>query len=364
MRQSNFCLVFSILFSFFAIVFCIFAHSGREEIAYLQKIGEIKDTSPIGEQNFFWKITGLCCDDDDNLYVVDAGWNKIFKFSSGGKYILSFGREGAGPGEFLATPRGRNLRISIGNDGNVYVMDHSAWRLSVFSRNGEFIKQFRVEPFTYDTPAVNSKGDIYLLSNSGIKVVDCYSPSFRLKASLLDIEFHLQFPYLKPLFQTDLRKITERDVLKLLTKNDDLILISNFSLRVFIFNRDNEKINEFIIKEKTLMQDFKKILNHVEEENKKIGRQTRRGGKKVESSYFIVPFTAFLDENDNICLNYLSSHKTRMIYRYKIDGTFMGTWILPNDSSPIRCSNNQGYLFGPVEQNTKVAIYSVLPSLK
>jgi len=336
----------------------------EEKITYVQKTGEIKEGFPSDKEiNFFWKITGICCDREGNLYVADAGWNKISKLNSEGRYIMSFGREGAGPGEFLGTARGRNLRISFGNDGNIYVMDHGAWRLSVFTQNGVFIKQFKLQPYTNDTPVVNSYGDIYLLSNSGVRVVDRYDSNFRFKASLFDFESHFQFPYWKPQSLTFRRKANERDVLKLITKDDHLVIISNFSLRVFVFDPNNKKINEFKIDEKGFEDDFKKRLKQLKEENKKLKKKARRGSGEV-TSIFIVPFYAFLDNDDNLCLNYLRSDKVRVIYRYKIDGAFLGTWILPNDASIVKCSNNQGYLFSPLELNTKIGIYSISLSAK
>lgn len=94
-----------------------------EKIHVLQKIGQIGEKFSEGENCFFWHIDDLCCDDENNLYVADSGWNKIFKFNPGGRYLGSFGREGQGPGEFLAQPGRFPLRISFGNDGNIYVTD-------------------------------------------------------------------------------------------------------------------------------------------------------------------------------------------------------------------------------------------------
>jgi hypothetical protein len=336
----------------------------EEQIAYIQKIGEIKEGFNADNGiNFFWKITGICCDKDNNLYVADAGWNKIFKFNSKGKYILSFGEEGAGPGEFLGTVRGRNLRITYGNDGNIYVMDCGSWRLSVFTSNGVFIRQFHMRPYTVDTPAVNSKGDIYLLSNRGVRVVDRFDPNLKFMASLLDFKSHFNFPYWKPRSLITRRMASERDVLKLITKNDQLILISNFSLRVFVFDKNNKKLSEFKIDEKVFVEDFLKILKKLKKENKRLEKKTKKASGTT--SIFAAPFYAFLDKDDNLCLNYLRSDQVRVIYRYKIDGAFLGTWILPDSSSIVKCSNNQECLFSHLEMNsTKIGIYSISPYVK
>ncbi len=347
--------IFGLLLSNICIPnFCI-----EYKISKIQKTGEIKEIfEPDNEINFFWKITGICCDQEDRIYVADSGWNKIFKFNSTGKCILSFGREGAGPGEFLGSAKGRNLRISAGNDGNIYVLDYGSWRMSVHSQNGVFIKQFKLHPYTSDTPVVNSKGEIYLLSNRGIRVVDHYDSNFNFKESLLDFEAHLQFPYWKPQGLIGSRRTNEREVIKLITKDDNLVIVSNFSLRVFVFDQNNQKKNEFKIEEKTFIDDFKERLNRLKDENSRLHQQPRKYSRG-DSFIFTVPFYAFLDGDDNLCLNYLRSDKSRVIYRYKIDGTFMGIWLLPKDASQIKCTDSLNHLFGPREFNTSIGIYSI-----
>ena len=62
------------------------------DIPQLKKIGEINETFPDTEDNYFWCICDLCCDKKGNLYVADSGWNKIFKFDSDYKFVISAGK--------------------------------------------------------------------------------------------------------------------------------------------------------------------------------------------------------------------------------------------------------------------------------
>jgi sugar lactone lactonase YvrE len=181
------------------LVLCLsFINIQAEEKEYriysFKKIGEIKEGFSTEESNYFWRIDDLCCDDENNLYVADTRWSKIFKFDSNGQFITSFGRKGQGPGEF----GGRGLRISFGNDGYIYVFDRGNFRLFAFSKKGEFVKSFSLPQFLYDRAQVNSKGDIYLVSTDGEKVIDCYDKNFKRKNSFLDIERHFKYPFLKP----------------------------------------------------------------------------------------------------------------------------------------------------------------------
>jgi len=52
------------------------------------------------DQVIFRYIKSICEDNDENFYVLDASAYKVYKFSSNGKFLLSFGRKGQGPGDF------------------------------------------------------------------------------------------------------------------------------------------------------------------------------------------------------------------------------------------------------------------------
>ncbi len=310
----------SIFVFIFALSILNLSPSGfsEEKVQYLKKAGEIKEGFSSEKENFFIKITGLCCDDEGNLYVADSGWNKIFKFDPNGKFIMSFGREGQGPGEFLAHPMRAHLKISFGNDGKLYVNDPGNGRLSVFSKEGKFIKSFKLPPYTYDTPVVNSKGDIYLLSKSGIKVIDCYDSNFKYKGSLLDIEEHLQFPFRKPVTQRSLKKPWIIHVSKLMTEKDYLLVISHFSLGVFIYDFDNNLQYKFKIDREEFFKDLKKRINRSFKEYQEFRI-------KVKSAEFvpIATMKGFVYKNEILGLLYGRSNNQIEILEYNLNGKFL-----------------------------------------
>ena len=131
----------SILY-FALILFSNIIHASHTEIEtkIFEKTRFLKEDFTNDEENYFWNISDMCCDDENNLYVADAGWNKIFKFDSKGDFLLSYGNKGEGPGEFRSGTIGGGLRICSGNDGNIYVADFGNMRLSIFNRKGEFLK--------------------------------------------------------------------------------------------------------------------------------------------------------------------------------------------------------------------------------
>jgi hypothetical protein len=75
-------------------------------------------------------------DEDGNIFVTDWDRKRIQKYGPDGKYLLTIGREGQGPGEF------KNVwEPEFDKDGNLYVVDISQKRISFFSGDGRHIRQ-------------------------------------------------------------------------------------------------------------------------------------------------------------------------------------------------------------------------------
>ena len=76
----------------------------------------------------------------DRIYVLDAGGissetHRIVVFDADGNKINEIGKRGSAEGEF-------NLpnQLTVGKDGNLYVLDAKNFRVQVFSSEGEFIR--------------------------------------------------------------------------------------------------------------------------------------------------------------------------------------------------------------------------------
>ena len=70
---------------------------------------------------------------DDIIYVVDSGGDRIHKLTLGGKFWGTFGSKGSGKGQF-SHPHD----ICIGPDGRIYVADHINHRIQVFHQDETF----------------------------------------------------------------------------------------------------------------------------------------------------------------------------------------------------------------------------------
>jgi DNA-binding beta-propeller fold protein YncE len=73
-----------------------------------------------------------------DFYVSDGYGNaRVIKFNAEGKFLMSWGKPGNGPGEFHVPHS-----IAVDSKGRVYVSDRENNRIQVFTANGEFLKQW------------------------------------------------------------------------------------------------------------------------------------------------------------------------------------------------------------------------------
>ena len=93
--------------------------------------GETKDT--------FNRPTDIAFAPNGDIYISDGyGNSRVVKYTRDGQYVTTWGKKGAGEGEF-------NLPHSVAVDkqGRVYVGDRDNHRMQVFDANGKFITQWK-----------------------------------------------------------------------------------------------------------------------------------------------------------------------------------------------------------------------------
>ncbi|HTO16051.1 MAG TPA: 6-bladed beta-propeller [Edaphocola sp.] len=77
------------------------------------------------------------CKDDSILFILDRKQNKIFLFSTSGKFLTQINKQGRGPGEYVkATTFGVNKQKDI-----IYLYDISQRKLLKFNYNGGFLEE-------------------------------------------------------------------------------------------------------------------------------------------------------------------------------------------------------------------------------
>jgi DNA-binding beta-propeller fold protein YncE len=79
----------------------------------------------------------IAVDNSGNVYVTDAINECIQKFTSDGEFVLKWGSEGIGDGQFM-----RPAGIAIDKNGNVYIADIFNNRIQKFNSDGVFIMKW------------------------------------------------------------------------------------------------------------------------------------------------------------------------------------------------------------------------------
>ena len=106
-----------------------------------------------GDENYmFGSVVIFNTDEEGNFYVADYDNHRILKYDPEGQHLLTFGREGQGPGEFrsISIPR-------FDKDRNLYITYALNRRISFFDKDGQYLKQIKLLE-RYNDVYLNSKG--------------------------------------------------------------------------------------------------------------------------------------------------------------------------------------------------------------
>lgn len=102
------------------------------EIFTYEKVLELRPDESRPE-TMFYRAGPTALDDDGNLYVVDSAAHRISVFDAQGNWVRNIGREGQGPGEFQYPSRAEIV------DGMLHVPDSRRRATHVFQLDGEFV---------------------------------------------------------------------------------------------------------------------------------------------------------------------------------------------------------------------------------
>jgi DNA-binding beta-propeller fold protein YncE len=93
-----------------------------------------------GEFNFHRserdRLGGIAVDQQGNVYVADNVNKRIQKFDSNGSFLLQWGGEGSGDGQFRSP-----IGVALDPQGDVYVIDDSRNDIQKFDNHGTFLSK-------------------------------------------------------------------------------------------------------------------------------------------------------------------------------------------------------------------------------
>jgi hypothetical protein len=87
----------------------------------------------------FGRPTDIAWLPDGTFFITDGYINaRVLKFDKDGKFLMTWGTEGSGPGQFKSPVHA----VAIGDDRRLYVADRGNSRIQIFDENGKFLDQW------------------------------------------------------------------------------------------------------------------------------------------------------------------------------------------------------------------------------
>ena len=143
-----------------------------EEEKVIQKYVVVKKWGSYGLGNGqFNNPTGIICDGDNNIYVVDSGNDRIQKFTSDGGFIMTWGSNGSNLDEFNFP-----LDIYISSVDTLYITDYYNHRFLEYTKTGTPLNEYGSygtgnSDFNYPTGiAIDGDDKIYIADSQNNRV--------------------------------------------------------------------------------------------------------------------------------------------------------------------------------------------------
>ena len=146
--------------------------AGHHQVYKFSRNGDLlmtlgaKDTPGL-DRNHFNKPTDVAVAPNGEFYVSDGhGNNRVAKFSAQGEFLFDWGKKGDQPGEF-DTPH----NIALDAQGRVYVADRGNSRIQIFAGNGKFLYQWKSPELGRPWGlAVDPDGYLYVVDGGDLKI--------------------------------------------------------------------------------------------------------------------------------------------------------------------------------------------------
>lgn len=150
-----------------------------------RQIGELDGP----EEFLFGYISDVAVNRKGEIYVADRKLNEIRKFSKDGKYLLTIGRKGQGPGEFQSV-----TVVSVNIHDDLIVFDNMLGRISIFSDPGELketTKKLMTGSWIAPSKIFFSNGKYVFFGklNNSLKLFHEFGQDWSIKDSSIDYEF-------------------------------------------------------------------------------------------------------------------------------------------------------------------------------
>ena len=112
---------------------------------------------------------GAMATNSEGVYVIDRDNHRVIKFDFNGKTVKTFAQY-----DDILSISGVNTGIASDIEGNIYVHNRSPSEIQTFDSDGNLLDNFGIGSQSYSpmqSLAIDSRGDIYVLTNKGIQKI-------------------------------------------------------------------------------------------------------------------------------------------------------------------------------------------------
>jgi hypothetical protein len=239
----------------------------EDKIVYLEEVRALGED--LGNDQYLFYPRAITAD-KSNVFIYDAAQAKVFRFSPDLKLSGSFGRKGAGPGEFSGTGRRHFVEIVLGRDGNLYTNDPQVRKMTALDRQGKHLKTFIYgDNYYMDKPVGDKNGNIIYVSmkNNEIQIKN---EKHKVLHRFPQAREHRGFLFEKP----NKFQIREYDTQIFAPEAtwrytiDSKLLIFFKASSIFTIVNENGAVKTLKLWPRELLQDYKKRFRELREKSK------------------------------------------------------------------------------------------------
>jgi len=330
-KKINILFAFWILSSFFYLPAFVEEKPFAKELNLLNKFGGLD----VPSEQILANPCDIAISSEGFIYVLDSEDNNLKMFKRDGTFSKCIGRKGQGPGEFV-----RPWAISIIED-KFWVVDAGNGRVQVFSKDGIYLRSYKV-PVKYGAGlAFDEKGSIYLNTKGfrSSKLISAHDNQGNLLKEFGNLESDLIEYNDFTLIKKQIKEGKIPDSFK-----NDILLITDRIGNLFAVHRALNKFKKFSPKGKLLFEEeieadeYKNIYNSFIQKN---------ASEESPSMFWALCYVNDLaiDKNGNLYI--LLNEPSRMIiYVYSSEGIFLGKLLGVEDSIFRIAISNDNSLYG------------------
>jgi len=290
---------------------------------------KVKELGPdLGNDHYLFSPFSFVMGSRNTLYVYDRLQNKVILLDADGNYIKSFGRQGPGPGEFVGKGKLHMVFLSC-NGERIYANDTRGFKVSIFDKDGKFIRHYKYKDFTFSGYIADVEGNL-IFQDTDNEVFRVFNETNETLFTYPMGKRKIEYLFYEPSFTFSRKKrykFFPTELLMKLTKDQKLLIYFVPSSTLLVV-KDKKLIQEIRVWPKEALEQYREKVSGSSKMTSKRGRFKGRG-RKVHRVFG----NLFVDGDDENIVYFQSGiNETRGIislYRVNLQGHLVDVLTIP-----------------------------------